>query len=41
MRTFAKRYPQHDLADDALWQAAKAAERKSQFARAANALMAA
>lgn len=33
--SFAKRYPQHDLADDALWQAAKAAERTSQFARAA------
>lgn len=33
--SFAKRYPQHDLADDALWQAAKAAERNSQFARAA------
>ncbi len=32
--SFAKRYPQHDLADDALWQAAKAAERQSQFARA-------
>ena len=32
--SFAKRYPQHDLADDALWQAAKAAERNSQFARA-------
>ena len=32
---FVKRYPQHDLADDALWQAAKAAERNSQFARAA------
>ncbi len=31
---FAKQYPQHDLADDALWQAAKAAERNSQFARA-------
>ena len=31
---FARLYPHHDLADDALWQAAKAAERHSDFGRA-------
>lgn len=30
-RRFARLYPRHDLADDALWQAAKAAERHSDF----------
>ncbi|MBT6147670.1 MAG: transglycosylase SLT domain-containing protein, partial [Gemmatimonadetes bacterium] len=31
---FARMYPQHELADDALWQAAKAAERRDRFALA-------
>ena len=31
---FARLYPQHELADDALWQAAKAAERRDEFALA-------
>ncbi len=31
---FSRRYPQHELADDALWQAAKAAERRDAFATA-------
>ena len=31
---FADLYPQHDLADDAMWQAAKAAERNDDFAHA-------
>ncbi|MDA0334659.1 MAG: transglycosylase SLT domain-containing protein [bacterium] len=31
---FARLYPQHELADDALWQAAKAAERHDRFAQA-------
>lgn len=31
---FASRYPRHELADDALWQAAKAAERRDEFATA-------
>ncbi len=31
---FARRFPQHELADDALWQAAKAAERNNHFADA-------
>lgn len=30
-REFVRRYPKHDLADDALWQAAKAAERRDHF----------
>lgn len=30
-RDFARIYPAHDLADDALWQAAKAAERNDRF----------
>ncbi len=29
---FSRRYPDHELADDALWQAAKAAERQDDFA---------
>lgn len=33
---FAQAYPDHELADDALWQAAKAAERRDEFARAAD-----
>lgn len=28
---FSRRYPKHELADDALWQAAKAAERQDDF----------
>ena len=28
---FARSYPQHELADDAMWQAAKAAERRNEF----------
>ena len=31
---FASRFPQHNLADDALWQAAKSAERNNHFAEA-------
>ncbi len=31
---FARLYPRHDLADNALWQAAKAAERNNKFAHA-------
>lgn len=31
---FANRFPQHSLADDALWQAAKSAERNNHFAEA-------
>ncbi len=31
---FVKRFPQHDLADDALWQSAKALERNNHFDRA-------
>lgn len=31
---FASRFPQHELADDALWQAAKSAERNNHFAEA-------
>ena len=31
-----KNHPRHNLADDALWQAAKAAERESEFSRAKN-----
>jgi len=30
--SFASRFPQHSLADDALWQAAKSAERNNHFA---------
>ncbi|MEE3039985.1 MAG: transglycosylase SLT domain-containing protein [Candidatus Latescibacterota bacterium] len=33
-RRFARLYPNHGLADDALWQAAKAAERHDEFALA-------
>ena len=31
---FSRQYPQHNLADDALWQAAKSAERNNRFSEA-------